>query len=54
CGVFLQGTDCSMSGNNMWKTYQALRKLGGCKKCGSYHQENGCLFTVNYVSSCDS
>jgi hypothetical protein len=53
CGVFVQGTNCAMSGNDMWNTYQDLRKLGGCSKCGSFHREDGCLLTVNYVSNCD-
>lgn len=52
CGVFLQGYNCAMSGNDMWKTYQNLRKLGGCSKCGSFHQEDGCMLTVNYVAKC--
>lgn len=43
-----------MSGNDMWHTYQNLRKLGGCEKCGSYKLGNGCLFTVNYVYGCKS
>tara|TARA_R110002060_G_scaffold31166_6_gene41741 strand:- start:693 stop:1058 length:366 start_codon:yes stop_codon:yes gene_type:complete len=53
CGVFLQGTNCAMSGNAMWENYQNIRKLGGCSKCGSFHLDNGCLLTVNYVSHCD-
>ncbi|CZT12957.1 uncharacterized protein RAG0_16592 [Rhynchosporium agropyri] len=35
-------------------TYQNLRNLGGCEKCGSYKLANGCLFTVNYVYACKS
>ncbi|XMA10228.1 hypothetical protein WAI453_003019 [Rhynchosporium graminicola] len=54
CGVFLQKGDCAMSGNDMWHTYQNLRNLGGCEKCGSYKLANGCLFTVNYVYACKS
>jgi hypothetical protein len=42
-----------MSGEDMWNNYQNIRKLGGCSKCGSWHQTNGCLLTVNYVSNCD-
>ncbi|KAL2062145.1 hypothetical protein VTL71DRAFT_6411 [Oculimacula yallundae] len=55
CGIILQGarTDCTMSGNDMWKAYQAIRKFGGCSRCGSYHLPTGCLLTINYVSKCD-
>ncbi|KAH7403589.1 hypothetical protein BKA64DRAFT_573373, partial [Cadophora sp. MPI-SDFR-AT-0126] len=45
---------CVMSGNDMWYTYHNLRNVGGCTKCGSYHLDNGCLFTVSYVSHCVS
>ncbi|KAG2419319.1 hypothetical protein HFD88_004114 [Aspergillus terreus] len=55
CGVFIQGdANCSISGNDMWDDYQNIRKIGGCKKCGSYHREDGCLVTVNYVYQCDN
>ncbi|KAE9364361.1 hypothetical protein N431DRAFT_355154 [Stipitochalara longipes BDJ] len=53
CGVFIQGTSCAISGNDMWWDYQNIRKVGGCKKCGSYHREDGCLITINYVYKCD-
>jgi hypothetical protein len=53
CGVFIQGTDCSISGNDIWFDYQNIRKIGGCKECGSYHREDGCLVTINYVYKCD-
>ncbi|KAJ5326091.1 uncharacterized protein N7506_009193 [Penicillium brevicompactum] len=54
CGVFIQGTGCSISGNDMWNDYQNIRKIGGCKKCGTYHRGNGCLVTIDYVSQCDN
>ncbi|GLA52547.1 hypothetical protein AnigIFM63604_009412 [Aspergillus niger] len=54
CGVFLQGQNCSISGNDMWNDYQNIRKIGGCKKCGSYHRGDGCLVTINYVYQCDN
>jgi hypothetical protein len=52
CGVFVQGTNCKISGNDMWMDYQNIRNIGGCKKCGSYHREDKCLVTINYVSGC--
>ncbi|KAH7383114.1 Spherulation-specific family 4-domain-containing protein [Cadophora sp. MPI-SDFR-AT-0126] len=52
CGVFIQGAGCTISGNDMWNDYQNIRDIGGCKRCGSYHRSDGCLVTVNYVSSC--
>ncbi|RAK90770.1 hypothetical protein BO79DRAFT_215772 [Aspergillus costaricaensis CBS 115574] len=29
CGVFIQGQNCSISGNDMWNDYQNIRKIGG-------------------------
>src|SRR4051794_22921177 len=52
CGVSLQGTDCTISGNDIWFDYQNIRSIGGCKKCGSFHRKDKCLITVNYVSGC--
>jgi len=54
CGVFIQGSNCSISGNDMWNDYQRIRTIGGCKKCGSFHREDGCLVTINYVYQCDN
>ncbi|EAW24040.1 uncharacterized protein NFIA_036120 [Aspergillus fischeri NRRL 181] len=55
CGVFIQGdAHCSISGNDMWNDYQNIRNIGGCKRCGSFHREDGCLITINYVYSCDN
>ncbi|PYI01181.1 hypothetical protein BO78DRAFT_436345 [Aspergillus sclerotiicarbonarius CBS 121057] len=54
CGVFIQGDNCSISGNDLWNDYQNIRNVGGCKKCGSFHREDGCLVTVNYVYDCSN
>ncbi|KAF7136979.1 hypothetical protein CNMCM5793_006730 [Aspergillus hiratsukae] len=55
CGVFIQGdAHCSISGNDMWNDYQNIRNIGGCKRCGSFHREDGSLITINYVYSCDN
>ncbi|PKX91136.1 uncharacterized protein P174DRAFT_423979 [Aspergillus novofumigatus IBT 16806] len=55
CGVFIQGdAHCSISGNDIWNDYQNIRNIGGCKRCGSFHREDGCLITINYVYSCDN
>ncbi|KAJ6038212.1 uncharacterized protein N7446_005026 [Penicillium canescens] len=54
CGVFVQGTNCSISGNDMWNDYQNIRKIGGCNKCGTYHRGNGCLVTIDYVYQCNN
>ncbi|KAL3479399.1 Spherulation-specific family 4-domain-containing protein [Aspergillus californicus] len=55
CGVFIQGDSSSMiSGNDMWNAYQDIRNIGGCSKCGSFHRDDGCLVTINYVYQCDN
>ncbi|KAJ6080564.1 hypothetical protein N7499_005438 [Penicillium canescens] len=54
CGAFVQGTNCSISGNDMWNDYQNIRKIGGCGKCGTYHRGNGCLVTIDYVYQCNN
>ncbi|KAL3451137.1 Spherulation-specific family 4-domain-containing protein [Aspergillus insuetus] len=55
CGVFIQGySSCKISGNDMWNAYQNIRNIGGCSKCGSFHRNDGCLVTVNYVYQCDN
>ncbi|KAE8376065.1 hypothetical protein BDV26DRAFT_294483 [Aspergillus bertholletiae] len=55
CGVFIQGgPHCSISGNDPWDIYQNIRNIGGCNKCGSYHREDGCLITINYIHRCDN
>jgi hypothetical protein len=54
CGVFIQGTNCSISGNEMWNTYQNIRNIGGCKRCGSYTREDGCHVKIDYVYQCDN
>ncbi|RAL02336.1 uncharacterized protein BO80DRAFT_472333 [Aspergillus ibericus CBS 121593] len=54
CGVFIQGQNCSISGNDLWNDYQNIRNIGGCKKCGSFHRDDGCLVTINYVYNCDN
>ncbi|EPS26948.1 hypothetical protein PDE_01888 [Penicillium oxalicum 114-2] len=54
CAVFIQGANCSISGNDLWNDYQNIRNVGGCKKCGSFHRGDGCLITINYVSDCDN
>ncbi|KAF5854885.1 hypothetical protein ETB97_010935 [Aspergillus alliaceus] len=55
CGVFIQGdASCSISGNDLWNDLQNIRKIGGCSKCGSFHREDGCLITINYVYQCDN
>ncbi|KAL4805129.1 Spherulation-specific family 4-domain-containing protein [Aspergillus unguis] len=55
CGVFIQGdSSCTISGNDMWDAYQDIRNIGGCTKCGSFHRDDGCLVTINYVYQCDN
>ncbi|RAH78951.1 hypothetical protein BO86DRAFT_402295 [Aspergillus japonicus CBS 114.51] len=54
CGVFIQGQNCSISGNDMWNDYQNIRTIGGCKKCGSYQRKDGCRVTIDYVYQCDN
>lgn len=38
----------------MWEAYQNIRNIGGCSKCGSFHRDDGCLVTINYVYQCDN
>ena len=48
------GKDCTITGDEMWEAYQDIRKIGGCKKCGSKHFGNGCLVSVDYYYGCDN
>ncbi|KAI9167996.1 hypothetical protein HJFPF1_04140 [Paramyrothecium foliicola] len=53
CGIFIQGkSHCARSGNEMWWDYQHIRS-NGCGKCGTKHWGDGCMTTINYVSTCD-
>lgn len=53
CKVYLQGKDendkpCSYSGDDMWKAYQDIKNISGCKKCGTKHFGNGCMVSRDY------
>ncbi|GAT25369.1 fibronectin type III domain protein [Aspergillus luchuensis] len=48
------GKDCTITGDEMWEAYQDIRKIGGCKNCGSKHFGNGCLVSVDYYYGCDN
>ncbi|KAL4877577.1 hypothetical protein BJY04DRAFT_230539 [Aspergillus karnatakaensis] len=56
CGVFVEGDDCRLTGNEMAAAYDHLfQETGGeCKICGHAKFANGCKLTVNYVSGCHS
>ncbi|EJD52848.1 hypothetical protein AURDEDRAFT_34068, partial [Auricularia subglabra TFB-10046 SS5] len=51
CGIFVQKSNCAFSGTALQNAYHALRN-NGCAKCGSEHEDNGCLITINYVTGC--
>jgi hypothetical protein len=54
CGVFVEGSSCRASGNEIWNTYQSIRKVGGCKKCGGYKRDDGCKIKIDYVVACSN
>ncbi|OJI89883.1 hypothetical protein ASPTUDRAFT_79749 [Aspergillus tubingensis CBS 134.48] len=59
CSVKIRGKDengkeCTITGDEMWEAYQDIRKIGGCKKCGSKHIGFGCLVSVDYYYGCDN
>lgn len=47
--VSIYGTNSSISGNDMWNDYQNIRSIGDCKKCGSFHREDGCLLFPSLI-----
>ncbi|KAF7311648.1 hypothetical protein MKEN_01068100 [Mycena kentingensis (nom. inval.)] len=51
CGFFVQGSECRFTGASMLEAYRDIR-AGNCKICGSKRFLDGCLITINYVSSC--
>ncbi|KAG6358436.1 hypothetical protein INS49_014320 [Diaporthe citri] len=51
CGIFVQNGGCSRSGADLRNGYNAVRS-GGCQACGSFHDDGGCLITVNFVTGC--
>ena len=59
CEVQIRGTDasganCQITGDDLWQSYQDIRNIGGCSKCGSKHFGNGCLVSVDYYYGCDN
>ncbi|KAL5365893.1 bacteriodes thetaiotaomicron symbiotic chitinase [Aspergillus floccosus] len=54
CGVFVEGEDCEMTGDEMAAAYDHIfQETGGdCGICGHAFLSNGCTLTVNYVSGC--
>jgi len=55
CKVYLQGKDeddkhCSYSGDDMWKAYQDIMNISGCKKYSPKHFGNGCMVFRDYHS----
>ncbi|TFK96418.1 hypothetical protein BDV98DRAFT_555372 [Pterulicium gracile] len=51
CGIFVQRPACTVDGQALKNGYDGIRDFG-CKRCGSEHQDDGCLVTVNYVTGC--
>ncbi|KIM91715.1 hypothetical protein PILCRDRAFT_811004 [Piloderma croceum F 1598] len=51
CGIFVQGSNCAYSGQDLINAYSTLR-AAGCQKCGSEVFDNGCEITINYVTGC--
>ncbi|THC89832.1 hypothetical protein EYZ11_010716 [Aspergillus tanneri] len=54
CGVFVEGDNCQMNGDQMAAAYDHIfQKTGGnCGICGHAFFSDGCKLTVNYVSGC--
>ncbi|KAH1602270.1 hypothetical protein KXX25_004268 [Aspergillus fumigatus] len=54
CGVFVEGDDCEMTGDQMAAAYDHIFQEtdGGCEICGHAFFPNGCQLAVNYVSGC--
>ncbi|KAH1669670.1 hypothetical protein KXX65_008120 [Aspergillus fumigatus] len=54
CGVFVEGDDCEMTGDQMEAAYDHIFQEtdGGCEICGHAFFPNGCQLAVNYVSGC--
>ncbi|KAH1392951.1 hypothetical protein KXX49_001196 [Aspergillus fumigatus] len=59
CSVQIRGTDqngknCKITGDEMWQSYQDIRNIGGCGKCGTKYFGNGCMVSVDYYYGCDN
>ncbi|KAF4991135.1 hypothetical protein FDECE_14138, partial [Fusarium decemcellulare] len=53
CGVFIEGKDCQLIGDDLWEWFQKIRSAG-CDKCGKVEYKSGCFVNINYVSNCNN
>ncbi|KAL6527032.1 hypothetical protein OROGR_016122 [Orobanche gracilis] len=51
CGLFVSGSNCELTGNQMITAFNELRSRD-CQKCGVKTFSNGCKFKADYVNGC--
>jgi hypothetical protein len=51
CGLFVSGSNCDLSGNEMITAFNDLRARN-CQKCGIKTYNDGCQFKADYVTGC--
>jgi len=63
CMVYVRGSNqwdndspCIFTADEIWNAYQDIRNRdkGNCKVCGTKHIGNGCLISIDWISSCDN
>ncbi|EFJ07262.1 hypothetical protein SELMODRAFT_429946 [Selaginella moellendorffii] len=51
CGLFVSGSNCDLTGNEMITAFNELRARN-CAKCGIKTYNDGCKFKADYVTGC--
>ncbi|KAL6555406.1 hypothetical protein OROGR_006664 [Orobanche gracilis] len=51
CGLFVSGSNCDLTGNEMITAFNELRARN-CQKCGVKTYDDGCKFKADYVAGC--
>ncbi|KAL2611741.1 hypothetical protein R1flu_023433 [Riccia fluitans] len=51
CGLFVSGSNCDLSGQEMIDAFNELRDRN-CAKCGIKTYNDGCQFKADYVTGC--
>ena len=51
CGLFVSGSNCDLTGNEMITAFNELRSQN-CQKCGIKTYNDGCKFKADYVTGC--
>ncbi|KAL5703831.1 hypothetical protein ACHQM5_022335 [Ranunculus cassubicifolius] len=51
CGLFVSGSNCDLTGDEMITAFNDLRARN-CQKCGIKTYDDGCQFKADFVTGC--